>query len=92
MNDLLVIPQPARAKARKAKSRPKAARVVEAQASGDLGKLTVADLQLLCKTRGLKFTTRHTKGELKAILASGSYAPPASYAREAAARAKRKAS
>ena len=88
MNDLI----PAgRVRGAKRKARPNAERVVKAGATGDLGALKVADLQLLCRTRGLKFTLRHTKGELQAILASGSYAPPAAYAREAKARKARKA-
>ncbi len=47
---------------------------------------TVEDLRLMCKARGLKVTTKHTKGELLAMFASGTQVRPAAYDRENARR------
>ena len=50
---------------------------------------TLEDLRLMVKARGMKVTTKHTKGELMAMFVSGEYITPAAYAR---AKAKRDAS
>lgn len=50
---------------------------------------TLEDLRLMVKARGMKVTTKHTKGELMAMFVSGEYVTPAAYAR---AKAKRDAS
>lgn len=50
---------------------------------------TLEDLRLMVKARGMKVTTKHTKGELMAMFVSGEYITPAAYAR---AKAKREAS
>lgn len=49
---------------------------------------TLADLRLMVAARGIKVTTKHTKGELLAMFATGAYIVPAAYAR---AKAKRQA-
>ncbi len=48
---------------------------------------TLADLRLMVAARGIKVTTKHTKGELFAMFASGTYIVPAAYARAKAKRA-----
>ena len=48
---------------------------------------TVADLRQMCKARGIKVTTAHTKGELLAMFATGTYVKPAAYVRAAEKRA-----
>ena len=48
---------------------------------------TKDDLIAMCKARGLKTTTKHTKGELLAMFAAGVYIRPAAYDRDAARRA-----
>lgn len=50
--------------------------------------LTVAELRAACASRGVKFTTKHTKPELIAMAKTGVYIVPAAYAR---AKAKRQA-
>ena len=47
---------------------------------------TLADLRLMVAARGIKVTTKHTKGELMAMFASGLYIRPAAYDRAAAKR------
>jgi len=49
---------------------------------------TLADLRLMVAARGIKVTTKHTKGELLAMFATGTYIRPAAYDR---AKAKRQA-
>lgn len=51
--------------------------------------LTVAELRQACASRGVKYTTKHTKPELIAMAKTGVYVVPAAYAR---AKAKRQAS
>lgn len=74
------------------KARPDAARVVAADKSGKLDDLRVPDLALLCRTRGLKVTTKHNKAELLAMLASGQYVRPAALDRQNKKRAAQRAS
>lgn len=50
---------------------------------------TLLDLRQMVAARGIKVTTKHTKGELLAMFATGTYIRPAAYDRAAA---KRKAS
>jgi hypothetical protein len=52
---------------------------------------TVVDLRQMCKARGLKVTTKHTKRELMAMFATGEYIRPAAYDRAAAQRQAAKA-
>lgn len=66
-----------------ATKRPKAKRVAKPRKEPN-----VADLQQMCRARGIKVTTKHTKGELLAMFATGTYIVPAAYAR---ARANRQA-
>lgn len=47
---------------------------------------TLADLRLMVAARGIKVTTKHTKGELLAMFATGTYIRPAAYDRAAKAR------
>ena len=47
---------------------------------------TLADLRLMVAARGIKVTTKHTKGELLAMFATGMYIRPAAYDRAAAKR------
>jgi len=47
---------------------------------------TLEDLRLMVKARGIKVTTKHTKGELMAMFVSGEYFAPAAYARAKAKR------
>ena len=49
--------------------------------------LTVAELRAACVSRGVKFTTKHTKPELIAMARDGVYITPAAYARAKAKRA-----
>jgi len=50
---------------------------------------TLLDLRQMVAARGIKVTTKHTKGELLAMFATGTYIRPAAYDR---AKAKRQAS
>lgn len=52
--------------------------------------LTVAELRAACASRGVKFTTKHTKPELIAMAKTGVYVVPAAYARAKAKRAAEK--
>lgn len=72
------------------KARPNAARVIAADRTGKLDDLRVPDLALLCRTRGLKVTTKHTKPELLAMLASGEYIRPAALDRQNKKRAQQR--
>ena len=49
---------------------------------------TLLDLRQMVAARGIKVTTKHTKGELLAMFATGTYIRPAAYDR---AKAKRQA-
>lgn len=48
---------------------------------------TLIDLRQMVAARGIKVTTKHTKGELLAMFATGTYIVPAAYARAKAKRA-----
>ncbi len=48
--------------------------------------LTVAELRQACASRGVKFTTKHTKPELIAMAQTGIYIRPAAYAKAAKTR------
>ena len=50
---------------------------------------TVEELRQMCKARGLKVTTKHRKGELLAMFATGVYVRPAALDREKLRRALR---
>lgn len=50
---------------------------------------TLADLRQMVAARGIKVTTKHTKGELLAMFATGTYIRPAAYDRAAKKRASR---
>jgi len=49
--------------------------------------LTCDDLRAMLAARGIKWTTAHTKGELRAMHISGEYQRPAAYDRQNAKRA-----
>lgn len=53
--------------------------------------LTVAELRAACASRGVKFTTKHTKAELIHMASTGLYVVAAAYVREKAKRAAAKA-
>lgn len=59
-----------RPKTHRAKAKPSAERVAQATELG-LEALTVPDLRLLCRTRGLNATTKHVRAEVLKMLASG---------------------
>lgn len=66
---------------------PKRARKPRAKkAAQGWADLTVAELRQACASRGVKFTTKHTKPELIAMAKTGVYITPAAYARAAAKR------
>jgi hypothetical protein len=52
---------------------------------------TLADLRQMVAARGIKVTTKHTKGELLAMFSLGVYIRPAAYDRAAAKRQAAKA-
>lgn len=73
---------------RKAKKPAASAKAVQAALAGEaaLPTLRVVDLRVLAKAKGLRPTTKHTKGELLAMLASGSPVRPAALDRQNQAR------
>lgn len=62
-------------------ARPRKARVVKPRLEPNL-----ADLRQMVAARGIKVTTKHTKGELLAMFSTGMYLRPAAYDRAAAKR------
>ena len=73
---------------RKAKKPAASAKAVQAGLKGEaaLPTLRVVDLRVLAKAKGLRPTTKHTKGELLAMLASGQPVRPAALDRQNLAR------
>lgn len=73
---------------RKAKKPVASAKTINAALRGEaaLPTLRVVDLRVLAKAKGLRPTTKHTKGELLAMLTSGSRVRPAALDRQNLAR------
>lgn len=70
---------------------PRKPRKPRARKGEGLAACTVDELRVVLQSRNMKFTTKHTKGELLAMATSGIYRAPAAYERAAAKRKAAKA-